>query len=414
MKSLGLPRAWNITLCVFALNLGANLSAVAQPAANASGPRQVVSPDIAADRRITYRLYAPHAQQVTLTGDFIPNNTRLVKDETTGVWSHTGAAMPPGLYGYFFTVDGLRTVDPGNLFSFGGARFLKSYVEVKGDGTEDWALRNVPHGQLHELWYENPKLGQRHVVVYTPPGYDPSAATTYPAVYLYSGSGDNEIYWTRIGRAHFVMDNLIAAGKTRPAILVMPYGSTVVPSPPDGQEDTADGVYGVRAIEQDLIGSVIPTIEKNFRVGREPKDRAIFGFSMGGYLAPTIGLNNPQVFGWVAGSSASYRGPGAPTSNFKALEAQLELGKKNFRWIGIMSGTAAGESGQIAPSKAAAEYLTKLGLQVEWSEIAGGTHTWTSWRGYFRDLMTTKFFHATPYATPLVGTGANATADRKP
>lgn len=375
-----------------------------QAAANATGARQVVSPEIGADSRITFRLYAPNARQVTLTGDLIPNNTALQKDEATGVWAHTsGTVFPPGIFGYYFSIDGIRFADPSNLFSFGGGRFMKSYVEVKGDGKLFWSQRDVPHGQLHEVYYTNPTLGPRRVIVYTPPGYDAAAGRTYPAVYLYSGSGDNETYWSRIGRAHFIMDNLIAEGKAKPAIVVMPYGSTVVPSPPDGQEDTADGVYAVRAIERDLLGSVIPTIEKNFKVGREPKDRAIFGFSMGGYLAPTIGLNHPEVFGWVAGSSAGYRGEGGPNRNFKPLESQIESAKKSFRYIGIMVGTGSGETGQTAASKGAADYLTALGLNVEWSQPPGGAHMWHSWRAYFRDLMADKFFVDNPYDTPKVG-----------
>lgn len=376
----------------------------AQPASNAAGALQVVSPQVNADNTITYRLYAPNAQRVTFTGDFYSTSPAMTKGDD-GVWTFTSKAMPPGIFGYYFGVDGIRITDPGNLFSLPGAHFLKSYVEVKGDGKQFWSERDVPHGELHELWYKNPALGERHVVVYTPPGYDPAAAKTYPAVYLYSGSGDNETYWTKIGRANFIMDNLIADGLAQPAIVVMPYGSTVVPSPPDGQEDTTAGVYAVHAIEQDLIGSVIPIIEKNFKVGREPKDRAIFGFSMGGYLAPTIGLNHPEVFGWVAGSSAEYRGAGAPNLNFKPLEASLDLAKQNFQYIGLMVGTdqASGESGHTASSKSAADYLTGLGLKIEWSQPPGGSHTWYSWRGYFYDLMANKFFVAHPYETRKVG-----------
>lgn len=382
----------------------APLAVEAQPAANAQGPRQVVSPEVHADGSITFRLYAPNVQAVTLTGDRLPGGTRLAKDPATGVWSFTTAVLPPGLYGYYFNIDGIRSVDPSNLFAHAGARFLKSYVEVPGDGREYWADRDVPHGQLHEIWYRNPTLGARRVIVYTPPGYDPAATRLYPAVYLYSGSGDNETFWSRIGRAHVIMDNLIADGKAQPALVVMPYGSTVVPSPPDGQEDTADGVYAVKAIERDVIGSVIPTIEKHFKAGRRPEDRAIFGFSMGGYLAPTIGLNNPEVFGWVAGSSASYRGTGAPNQNFKQLEAKLEVARKNLKFIGIIVGTEPGEVGNTNASKGAADYLTNLGLKVEWSPAPGGVHAWSSWRGYFRDLMANKFFVPEPYATPKVGT----------
>ena len=378
--------------------------ALAQPASNATGARQVVSPQVNADNSITYRLYAPNAQQVTFTGDFYTNSPAMAKGDD-GVWTFTSRPMPPSIYGYYFTVDGIRFTDPSNLYSLPGAHFLKSYVEIKGDGRQFWSERDVPHGELHELWYKNPALGERRVVVYTPPGYDPAAAQTYPAVYLYSGSGDNETYWTKIGRANFIMDNLIADGRAQPALVVMPYGSTVVPSPPDGQEDTTAGVYAVHAIEQDLLGSVIPVIEKNFKVGREPKDRAIFGFSMGGYIAPTIGLNHPEVFGWVAGSSADYRGAGAPNVNFKPLEAHLDLAKKNFQFIGLMVGTdqASGENGHTAASKSAADYLTGLGLKVEWSQPPGGSHTWYSWRGYFYDLMANKFFVANPYDTRKVG-----------
>jgi enterochelin esterase family protein len=387
-----------------ALYLFPSASAHAQLAANATGARQVVSPEVATDNKVTYRLYAPNVKQVTLTGDFLPNNTRLVKDEATGVWAYTTPEpLPPGYFGYFFTIDGVRHSDPSNLNTFGGGRYMKSYFEVKGDGKQFWSQRPVPHGILHEVLYENPTLGSRRVLVYTPPGYDPAENKTYPAVYLYSGSGDNETYWSRIGRAHLIMDNLIADGKAKPAIVVMPYGSAVLPAPGDGQEDTADGVYGVKAIEKDLIGSVIPTIEKHFKVGKEPKDRAIFGFSMGGYFAPTIGLNHPEVFGWVHGAStAGFRGEGVPAKNFKPLEAQLALAKRQFKFIGFAVGTGSDAAG-TAGNKAAVDYLTGLGLNVEWSQPPGGLHAWHSWRGYFRDLMADKFFVESPYATPKVG-----------
>ena len=393
-------------LAAMALSLAFAGPAAAQPAINATGNRQVVSPEVAVDGRITFRLSAPNAQTVTVTGDFITPNTRLAKDAATGVWSYTTPAMPPGLYGYYFSLDGIRFTDPGNLLTLAGAHFLKSYVEVRGQGGEFWAQRDVPHGQLHELWYHNPALGERHVVIYTPPGYDPAAAKTYPVVYLYSGSGDNEFYWTKIGRAHFILDNLLADGRARPAILVMPYGSTVVPSPPDGQEDTGGaGVYGVTAIGSDLVGSVIPLVEKNFKAGREPRDRAIFGFSMGGYLAPTIGLNHPELFGWVAGASADFRNPGGAPNNFPGLVANLATAKRNLQWFGMMVGTdpASGESGHTNASKSAVDYVTSLGLRAEWAQPPGGSHTWTSWRGYFRDLMANKFFADDPYATPRVG-----------
>jgi len=391
----------------------------AQPAASAigRGVPQVVSPQVNADQTITYRLYAPNAKSVFFTGDFYTSPAPAMTRGDDSVWTFTSKVMPPGVFGYYFNVDGVRFTDPSNLESFGGAHYVKSYVEVKGDGKQFWSERDVPHGEVHQLWYKNPTLGERRVLVYTPPGYDPAGTKTYPAVYLYSGSGDNETYWTRIGRANFVMDNLIADGLAKPAVLVMPFGSTVVPSPPDGQEDTGGaGVYGVLAIGQDLVGSVIPVVEQNFKVGREPQDRAIFGFSMGGYLAPTIGLNHPELFGWVAGSSADYRNPGGAPMNFPGLVANLELAKKNLRWIGFMVGTdkASGESGHTVASKSAADYINSLGLKAEWAQPTGGSHTWFSWRGYFRDLMVQKFFTDDPYHTPAVGVTAAAQAAASP
>jgi enterochelin esterase-like enzyme len=391
--------------CAAALVFTGSLAVHAQPASNTNNAaRQVVSPEVATDNKVTYRLYSPNAKAVTLTGDFIPNNAALTKDEATGVWSYTTAEpLPPGVMGYYFNIDGIRFSDPSNLNTFGGGRYLKSYFEVKGDGKQFWSQRPVPHGMLHEVLYENPTLGSRRVLVYTPPGYNAAENKTYPAVYLYSGSGDNETYWSRIGRAHFIMDNLIAEGKAKPAIVVMPYGSAILPAPGDGQEDTADGIYGVKAIEKDVIGSVIPAIEKNFKVGKTPSDRAIFGFSMGGYLAPTIGLNHPEVFGWVVGAStAGFRGEGAPGKNFKPLEAQLDLAKKNFKFVGFTVGTGS-DNGGTAGNKGAVDYLTGLGLNVEWSQPPGGMHAWHSWRGYFRDLMADKFFTADPYSAPKVG-----------
>jgi enterochelin esterase family protein len=406
------------TLALPAFCLSFSASAFAQPAvvgpyqaasASGRGVPQVASPQVNADGTVTYRFYAPHAPSVTFTGDFYTRAVAMTKGDD-GVWTFTSDPMAPGIYGYYFTVDGIRMTDPSNLYSLPGAHFLKSYVEVPGDGKQYWSTRAVPHGELHELWYDNPKLGLRHLVVYTPPGYDAAASKTYPAVYLYSGSGDNETYWTKIGRANFIMDNLIADGKAAPAILVMPYGSTVMPSPADGQEDSKDGIYAVNAIGDDLVGSVIPAIEKNFKVGKTPQDRAIFGFSMGGYLAPTIGLNHPDIFGWVAGSSADFRNPGGALANFPGLVQGLAAAKTNLRWFGMMVGTdtASGESGHTNASKAAVDYVASLGLQAEWDQPAGGSHTWYSWRSYFYALMADKFFKDKPYESRKIGAAPEA------
>ena len=249
-------------LCLLTLPLGL---LHAQPATNATGAQQVVSPEVAADRSITFRLYAPHAQAVTLNGDFFTNpaNGPAMTRDAAGVWTHHLPPQDPGIYGYYFRVDGVRLPDPGDLLISSSTQYLKSYVEVPGAAPQIWSLRNVPHGQIHEVWYHNPALGERRVFVYTPPGYDPSSARTYPVVFLMHSTSDNETFWSRVGRANFIVDNLIADGTARPVILVMPFGHTSVPR---GPEEGANGkdLYDVSVIGDDLVGLVMPLVEKQF------------------------------------------------------------------------------------------------------------------------------------------------------
>ena len=377
--------------------------AQAQPASNAGpGVPQVVSPDVASDRRVTFRLYAPNAKLVTLNGDFFAEaaaGPAMAKD-ASGVWSHTLLAQSPGIYGYYFRVDGIRVPDPGNLLISSSAEFLKSYVEVPGSGPQFWSLRDVPHGRLQEVWYKNPTLGQRRVFVYTPPGFDPAAARTYPAVYLLHSTTDNETFWSRVGRAPFIVDNLIADGRMKPVLLVMPFGHTSVPR---GPEEGAGGkdLYDVAVIGRDLVDQVMPLVEREFHASPRAKDRAIFGFAMGGYQAVTIGLDHPGLFGYVAGASANFRPTMDLAANFAGLTAGLDSAKREIQYVTLMTGT--GEAAAIPQSQRVAEYLTGLGLRNEWTTPEGGSHTWHTWRGYFRDLLEYKFFADEPYATAPVG-----------
>lgn len=258
--------------------------AQAQPASNATGAQQVVSPEVAPDRKVTLRLFAPNAKAVTLNGDFFtsgPTSAPMAKGDD-GVWSITLPPQDQGVFGYYFRVDGVRLIDPSNLLVSSSAEFLKSYVEIPGDSPAFWALRDVPHGQLHEVWYKNPALGVRRAYVYTPPGFDPAAAKTYPTAYLLHSTTDNETFWPRIGRANFIVDNLLADGRAKPLLLVMVFGHTSVPR---GPEEGASGkdLYDVAVIGKDIVDCVIPVVEKQFHASPAAKDRAIFGMAMGGY-----------------------------------------------------------------------------------------------------------------------------------
>jgi enterochelin esterase-like enzyme len=373
----------------------------AQPATNATGSQQVVSPEVAPDRKVTFRLFAPNAREVSLSGDFFttgPTSAAMAKDDK-GAWSITLPPQEQGIFGYYFRVDGVRMVDPSNLLITASTEFLKSYVEIPGDSPAFWAVRDVPHGQLHEVWYKNPALGIRRAYVYTPPGFDAASSKTYPTAYLLHSTTDNETFWARVGRANFIVDNSVAAGRAKPLLLVMPFGHTSVPR---GPEEGADGkdLYDVAVIGKDIVEYLVPEIEKHFHASPASKDRAIFGMAMGGYQAITIGLNHPGVFGYVTAASANFRPNMDLATNFQPLNSRLDVAKKDLRYLAMMTGT--GEAGNIPQSRRVTEYLNTLGLKAEWTAPEGGKHLWQTWRGYFRDLVERKFFVEDAYAAPAV------------
>jgi enterochelin esterase family protein len=366
-----------VTACF--LMLGAR--AYAQPVLNSP----VVSPQVSPDRKVTVRLPAPDAKTVTVTGDFTRTaETPMTKDDK-GVWSFTSPVLEPGVYGYFFKLDGVRVPDPGNLLISSGATFLKSYVEVNGDQPQFWSVRDVPHGTLHENLYKSPSLGTtRRIMVYTPPGYNESNKKDYPVLYLYHASGDNETFWFKVARANFIMDNLLADGKAKPALIVTCFGHTSVP--PGPEEGGPGGLYDVNLIEKDLLENVIPLVEKEYRVSKQGKDRAIAGHSMGGYHAMTIGLNNPDKFGYVAGFSAGFRANQDLDANFKGLLADPKKSNEELQHVWVQVGADEG-NGMIGPNRSVDAFLTSKGIKHDLVVIPGGWHSWMTWRGSLRDLL---------------------------
>lgn len=184
-------------------------------------PMAVVSPEVSRDRIVTFRLLAPNAKEVSVFGEFSRNATAMTKDEK-GVWSVTVGPIRPDVYGYRFTMDGLNMPDPCNTFVRVGSLANASQVEVPGDEAAFLAIRNVPHGALHNHWHYSKQLNtSRRVVIYTPPGYERGDRKTYPVLYLLHGMGDDERFWTSVGRASFIIDSLLAENKAKPALIVM-------------------------------------------------------------------------------------------------------------------------------------------------------------------------------------------------
>jgi enterochelin esterase-like enzyme len=370
MHTLPLTR---MALAIFAC-LAFAAPVLAQPASG-----QVVSPVVGPDRKVTFRLRAPNAKDVKVDGDWTKKAVPMSKDDK-GVWSLTTEALEPNLYGYFFVVDGSNIADPSNTFMRVGSKNIKSQLDVPGEKADFLAVRNVPHGALHEHWYYADALKTtRRVIVYTPAGYDAAAARSYPVLYLLHGSGDDETYWSQVGRANFIMDNLLAAGKAKPALIVMPFGHVSR----EAGAGRAKGGGGVPFMEKDLLENVIPLVEKAYRVTPDANHRAIAGLSMGGNQALTIGLNNLSRFAYVAGFSSG-GGGGNAAKTYSTLLADPDKSNKQIKllWIGC------GENdGLFAGNHSFEKLLTSSKIKHEWVATPGYGHVWTLWRVYLNDLL---------------------------
>jgi enterochelin esterase-like enzyme len=357
--------------------LTAVLLALSFATALAGQPGQL-GPDVGADRRVTFRLLAPAAREVFLTGEFAPGQTPLQKGDD-GVWRATIGPLDPEIYHYTLTIDGVRTIDPGNPSVKTGttASTLASILEIRGESPAFYDGQPVPHGDIRGHWYASRALGTlRRLTVYTPPGYDGNLRAHHPVLYLLHGANADEQAWHRLGRVNHILDNLLAAGRAKPFIVVMPFGYGVPPGAPAGQsQNTA-------RFAQDLVDDVLPFIQTRYRVSTDRSHRAIVGLSMGGGQALTIGLARLELFSHIGAFSAGLgavpdfpaRYPNVPNRG-SAINSQLRL-----LWIGC--GT---EDGAFAASRSFSTFLTDHRVKHTFHESAGA-HTWMVWRRYLHEV----------------------------
>jgi enterochelin esterase family protein len=355
---------------------GASVSAQA-PAAR---PRRVqdtlTSPVVGADGRVTFQLYAPKAIEVQLRSEGpAPFANQALTKSDSGVWRLT-AQVPADLYIYWFDVDGVPVADPHNNRPRVNMTTVRSLLEVPGPASEFFAERGVPHGQVAAIHYQSKALGvPRRMQVYTPPGYTTSNQR-YPVLYLLHGAGDNDLSWLMAGRANFILDNLIAAGKAKPMIVVMPAGHT---PPPQGGAPAAD------AFARDLLGDVVPYVEQNYRTLAGREQRAIAGLSMGGQQTLTIGLTNLDKFSHLGVFSSGWFGQDGAAAFARNNAAVLSDPKINDRirlfWL------ATGKDDFVLPStKAALALLDEHKIRHSYKETEGG-HTWPNWRAYLNEFV---------------------------
>lgn len=261
--------------------------------------RRIVSPEILQDGRVLFRLLAPNAHEVKISGKFLTDAIPMFKD-SHGVWSAIAGPLEPGIYEYAFEVDGTAMPDPSNRDIKPTHRPRSSILAVAGNPPLIYDFRNLPHGTVHRHFYYSDEIrGVCSFLVYTPPGYD-GTADRYPSLYLLAGSGDTEDAWIGLGRANLILDNLIASKSSVPMILVLLDG------------DIRRTTYSIRKrqsstdmVSSELLHCVMPLVSRCYRVLNAPEHRAILGVSKGGGQALMIGLAHPDLFGWICGLSSA-------------------------------------------------------------------------------------------------------------
>jgi enterochelin esterase-like enzyme len=335
------------------------------------------SPEVHADRTVTFRIKAPKASDVTLTGDWLGTTPppKLAKDDA-GIWSVTLGPFEPSIYIYGFTVDGIVMADPVNPRMKLRASTSASLLEVASNPPAFWEPHDVPHGAVEINWEKSKVLNgeTRAFWVYTPPGYEKNTRR-YPVLYLLHGSNDTAAGWTMAGYANFVLDNLLAENKAVPSIVVMPFGHAApfgIPVPTGGKSNDA-------LFEEYLLSDVVPAVEAKYRVAPGRQNRAIAGLSMGGGQSLRIGLGHLDLFSAVATFS------GAIPQDFETRFADLLKDPKatNARlkvlWIGC------GEQDSLFPrSKNLSDLLTKHEIHHVFHPTEG-VHNYTVWRKYLAE-----------------------------
>lgn len=345
--------------------------------------------------RVQLRVKAPEATNVRVNFWSGPK-VEMVK-QGDGFWMLTTPPLVPGLHYYNFVVDGAEVSDTGSQSFFGGGKYA-SAVEVPEPGSTYYAIQDVPHGQVREVWYSSRITGSwRHALIYLPPSYEAQTKQRFPVLYLQHGGGEDETGWIRQGRANFILDNLIASGSCKPMIIVMAYGyarragqaAPAVTGPPTSPDRAKAMQEMFSAFEDDLIQALIPFVDKTYRTIPNRENRAMAGLSMGGMQTFQITLKNLDTFAYIGGFSGAGGGmSGAPfdvkTAFGGAMSDAAAFNKKvSLVWVGI--GTKEPERMYQGVNNFH-QTLDKAGIKHVYYESPGTDHEWQTWRRDLKDF----------------------------
>ena len=362
---------------------------------------RIISPEFTTDNAIYFRIKAPQAKSVQLSGNWmqmVPNGdqgmTRKLTDLTQGedgVWSVKVEGLEPEIYGYTFLVDGVSTLDPSNFkIARDGTFRTESLLEVEGGQASLYYPKTGPKGSTHHIWYDSPTLNlTRRMIVYTPPGYEKSTER-YPVLYLLHGGGGDEEAWSTLGVAPTILDNLITSGKAESMIVVMTNGNPTqaaafTVSPKIDVSNSSVGGMANKMFEKSLVNDVIPYVESNFRVKANKENRALTGLSMGGLQTMNTSFDHPELFNYIGVMSMGFADLsrfGIEVDHSKRKEQIQALKKENpaLYWI------ACGEDDFLYESVVTMrKELDSEKFNYVYRESPGG-HTWKNWRIYLSEF----------------------------
>lgn len=364
----------------------------------------LVSPEVK-NQTVTFRLWAPEAKHVSVEADFFEKTRQQtplgevevagkipMQKEENGVWTYTTSVPAPELHTYCFYVDGMRMLDPNNVYMLRDIATYTNYFLVDGELSQNYLVREVPHGTVSKVWYPSPTLGmeRRRMTVYTPAGYEDSQES-YPVLYLLHGAGGDENAWSELGRAVQILDNLIAQGKAKPMIVVMPNGN--------GGQEAVPGEYPNSMYKPSFMNpktmegsfekafpDIMNYVETHYRTVNDKAHRAIAGLSMGGFHSLYISANYPDKFGYVGLFSASINRQSKSENAYiyenleEKLAAQFAEAPKLY-FIAIGNGDFLYQD-----NVKYRQLLDKHGYKYEYMETDGG-HEWRNWRKYLNHLL---------------------------